>query len=175
MRGALQIKGTDVELTDAVREVVRERSEKLDQTYDTMINCKVAIKSPRRRLGRSTFYNVRIDLTVPGKEIVVKRDLHEDLYVAIGDAFDTAERQLQEFMEIRKGRVKRHEEPPVGKIHRIFPEKGYGFLVTTDGREVYFNAHSVLNNHFRRLKIGDEVHFVEEMGEQGPQASTVRA
>ena len=174
MRGALQIKGTDVELTEAIKEAVREGAEKLDRVYNRVTNCSVAIESPRRRNGKGTFYNVHIDLTIPGKEIVVNREPHEDLYVAIADAFDAAQRQLQEVVEKKKGRVKRHEGAPVGKVYRLFPVEGYGFIRTSEGREIYFHENSVLNSHFRRLKVGDEVRFVEEMGERGPQASTVR-
>jgi ribosomal subunit interface protein len=174
MRGSLQIKGTDVELTDAIREAVGERAEKLDHIYGNVINCNVAIESPRRRLAKSTFYSVHIDLTIPGKEIVVTREPHEDLYVAIGDAFEAAERQLQEVVEKRKGKVKKHKGAPVGTVYRLFPTEGYGFIMTEDGREVYFHANSVLNSRFKKLKVGDEVRFVEEIGDQGPQASTVR-
>jgi cold shock CspA family protein len=56
----------------------------------------------------------------------------------------------------------------------LFPERGYGFLTTSDGREVYFHQNSVLGNKFKDLKIGTEVRFVEEPGDKGPQASTVR-
>jgi ribosomal subunit interface protein len=174
MRSSLQITGRDFELTDAIKQAVRERAEKLDNVYENIITCKVAIESPRRRHEKATFYDVHIDLTVPGEEIVVKRDLNEDLYAAIGEAFDAVQRQVQEFAEKRKGRVKKHEEIPYGKIHLLFPDRGYGFIVTAEGREVYFNENSVLNNHFKKLKVGDEVRFVEEMGEKGPQASTVK-
>lgn len=174
MRGSLQIKGTDVELTEAIKEAARERADKLDHIYDRVISCNVAIESPRRRYAKGTFYNVHIDLAIPGKEIAVTREPHEDLYVAIGKAFDAAQRQLQEVVEKKTGKVKKHEKVPVGKVYRLFPGKGYGFIMTEDGREVYFHADSVLNSRFRKLKVGDEVRFVEEMGAQGPQASTVR-
>jgi ribosomal subunit interface protein len=174
MRGSLQIKGTDVELTDAIKQAVGERADKLDHIYGNVINCNVAIESPRRRLAKGTFYSVHIDLTIPGKEIVVTREPHEDLYVGIADAFEAAARQLQEVVEKRKGKVKKHEGAPVGTVYRLFPAEGYGFIMTEDGREVYFHANSVLNTRFKSLKVGDEVRFVEEMGDQGPQASTVR-
>jgi cold shock CspA family protein len=58
-------------------------------------------------------------------------------------------------------------------VNRLFPEEGYGFLETPDGREIYFHRHSVLYPGFDRLAIGTEVRFVEEPGEKGPQASTV--
>jgi cold shock CspA family protein len=54
------------------------------------------------------------------------------------------------------------------------PDEGYGFLATEDGREFYFNKQSVLNRGFARLQVGTGVTFVEEQGEKGPQASTVR-
>jgi ribosomal subunit interface protein len=175
MRSPLQITGRDFELTDAIKEAVRERAEKLGHIYENIISCKVMVESPRRRHEKSTFHDVHIELTVPGEEIVVKREPNEDLYTAIGEAFDAAQRQLQEFAERRKGRVKKHEEIPSGKIHLLFPDKGYGFIITAEGREIYFNENSVLNDHFKKLKPGDEVRFVEEMGEKGPQASTVKS
>jgi cold shock CspA family protein len=49
-----------------------------------------------------------------------------------------------------------------------------GFIETADGREVFFHRNSVLDEAFDRLTVGSEVRFVEEMGEKGPQASTVR-
>jgi cold shock CspA family protein len=47
-------------------------------------------------------------------------------------------------------------------------------LETADRREIYFHRSSVLDGGFDRLKIGVEVRFAEELGEEGPQASTVQ-
>jgi len=55
----------------------------------------------------------------------------------------------------------------------LFPKQDYGFLETPDGREIYFHRNSVLHPGFDRLEIGTEVRFVEELGQEGPQASTV--
>ena len=73
----------------------------------------------------------------------------------------------------QRGDVKHHEEPTHARISALFPDKGYGFLTTQDGREIYFHEHSVLNRKFKQLEIGMEVRFAEEMGEKGPQASSV--
>jgi cold shock CspA family protein len=59
-------------------------------------------------------------------------------------------------------------------VSKILPEEGYGFLTCEDGREIYFHENSVLNRAFSRLKVGTLASFVEEPGEKGPQASTVR-
>ena len=57
----------------------------------------------------------------------------------------------------------------------MFPEGGYGFIATPEGRELYFHRNSVLEPGFDQLEVGTEVRFDEEMGEQGPQATTVKA
>ena len=53
-------------------------------------------------------------------------------------------------------------------------ENDFGVLETPDGRDVYFHRNSVLNGDFPKLSLGARVTFVEEMGEKGAQASTVR-
>jgi cold shock CspA family protein len=72
-----------------------------------------------------------------------------------------------------KGDVKTHEKRPIGTVKMLDAEKGYGFLESTDGREIYFHQNSVLDGNFRRLAPGTRVLFSEEMGEKGPQASTI--
>jgi cold shock CspA family protein len=103
-----------------------------------------------------------------------KHAAHEDLYVAIRDAFNAAGRKLQDHARRRRGKVKLHEPAPIARIIKLFPIEDYGFLETLDGREVYFHKNSVLAPGFDHLEVGHEVHFAEEMGEKGPQASTVR-
>jgi cold shock CspA family protein len=70
--------------------------------------------------------------------------------------------------------VKHRESPRVAKVNQLFKEKGYGFLVTPEGQEIYFHKDSVLNRAFGRLRVGTTVIFAEEQGDKGPQASSVR-
>jgi cold shock CspA family protein len=116
---------------------------------------------------------------VPGKEIAVNREpprhtAYKDLEVAIRDAFDSARRQLEDYLRRRRGFVKTLEAAPHARVNRLFTDDDYGFLETPDGRAIYFHRHSVLHEGFKRLKIGAEVTFVEEEGKKGPQASTVK-
>jgi len=118
-------------------------------------------------------------LKVPDEEIVVSRehDLHHshaDPYVAIRDAFDAARRQLEDYARRRRQHVKSHEVPPHGVVSRLEPSLDYGMITSNDGREIYFHRNSVVEGSFDQLTIGAEVRFDEEMGEQGPQASTVK-
>ena len=98
---------------------------------------------------------------------------HHDVHVAIRDAFDAARRRVQDFARRRRGEVKSHVPEPAARVSKLFSGKGYGFIETSDGREIYFHENSVLEG-FERLTLGTRVHFTEEQGQQGPQASTVR-
>ena len=83
-------------------------------------------------------------------------------------------RRLQTFAEKLRRETKHHEEGPGhGQVLRLFPYEGFGFIGTDDGREVYFNENAVIGDAFERLEAGMAVRFNEEMGEKGPQATSV--
>ena len=70
--------------------------------------------------------------------------------------------------------MKHHEGSPIGTVVRLDPSGEFGFLETSDGAEIYFHRNSVLDDAFSRLAVGTRVTFAEEVGEKGPQASTVK-
>ena len=82
-------------------------------------------------------------------------------------------RQLQDYARRRRGVLKVHERSSHARVTKLFPDEGFGFLKTAEGREIYFHENSVLDAGFSGLKIGAEVRLVEEMGDKGPQATTV--
>ena len=179
MQVPLQISFRDMESSAAVEGKIRERAAKLDRYYDRIMACRVVVEAPHRRHHQGKLYHVRVDVTVPQGELVVSREPmdhhpHEDIYVAIRDAFDAAQRRLADYARRQRGDVKVREAPPVVRVSKLFPADGYGFIETPEGREIYFHKNSVLNDAFDRLSIGSEVQYVEERGEKGPQASTVR-
>ncbi len=152
---------------------IRERAERLSLYYDRIMGCRVTVEVPHHRRHEGILYYVRIDLTVPGGELVIRRRPHEELPTAVQIAFNAARRRLQDYARRQRGAVKTHEPHPVARVSQYYPLGGYGFLETTDGREIYFDKHSVLDGGFDRLDVGAEVRFTEEEGEKGPQASTV--
>jgi len=159
----------------AVETEIREKAAHLDQLFDKITSCRVVVEAPHRSKEKGQRYSIRIDITVPGREIVVNRDAprdkrDEDIYVAVRDAFKRAQRALQDYVRSRRGEVKHHEVPPHGRIASVFAD--YGFIATPDGREVYFHRNAVIDG-FDALEVGAEVRFVEEAGEKGPQATTV--
>jgi cold shock CspA family protein len=73
-----------------------------------------------------------------------------------------------------QGQVKHHEGAPVGTVVELDPLGEFGLIETEDGREIYFHRNSVLGGAFSRLTVNSRVTYAEEMGEKGPQASTVK-
>jgi ribosomal subunit interface protein len=168
----------DVPSSPAIEARIREEVAELEQFYDRIVRCRVVVEMPHRRQRQGSLYAVRIDLTVPGHELVVGREptehqAHEDVYVAIRDAFDAAKRQLQDHARRERRETKQHEPAGEGRVARLFRDPGYGFIETDDGREVYFHRNSVIDGGFDVLEAGMHVRFAEELGEKGPQASTV--
>lgn len=179
MQLPVQVIFRNLESSDAIATRVQQSAAKLDKFYNRIIGCKVTVEAPHWHHHKGNLYSVRIDLTLPKGELIINRNpdkdhAHEDMYVAIRDAFDAAERKLKDYAETRRQEVKVHETPPHGRIITLLADDGYGFIETADGREIYFHQNSVLNGDFRNLQIGSAVQFVEEMGEKGPQATSVR-
>lgn len=173
MKIPLEISSRNLELSDETRDLIREKAEKLDGLYDDIIRCRVKLDVPHRSQRSGIFYDVRIDITVPGGEVVVKREPGEDLHVAILNSFDVAQRRLKDYAGRQRGEIKFHEEKPTAQIVRVFHDEGYGFLLTPDGREVYFHENALLNGDFRNLQVGTSVQYVEREGDKGVQASSI--
>ena len=179
MQLPLQVSFRHMGHSEAIEAVVREKAAHLGRYADHIMSCRVVVGPAGKHHQYGNLYEVRIDLTVPGEEIAVTREPgghtdYRDIRVAVRDAFDSARRRLEDYVRRRRGFVKALETTPHARVSRLFPEEGYGFLATPDGREIYFHRRSVLNDAFGRLRVGTEVAFAEEEGKQGPQASTVR-
>lgn len=169
----LQVTLRDIAPSEAVESYIRERADKLEAFHPHLMSCRVVVEAPVRHHRKGGPFTVRIDITVPGDEIVINRKADEDLYVAIREAFDAVRRRLEDHVRRQRGSVKAHEAQPQGRVSKLFPKESYGFLTTPDGTEVYFHRNSVLAPGFDRLEVGSAVRFVQEEGERGPQASTV--
>ncbi len=184
MQVPLQIVFRDMSPSAALSAKIQDRVEWLERFSGQLISCRVAVEIPHRHHRRGNLFRVRLDLRVPGRELVVSRspDLHgahRDLHVLIHDAFDEARRVLEQYARKRRRDVKTLVTSD--QAHGLITElvsyshegEGYGFLRDEQGRELYFHARSVLGQQFSDLKVGDEVRFSEELGEKGPQARSV--
>jgi ribosomal subunit interface protein len=178
MPNRVQITFRNMTPSPAVAADVREHAASLDRYHTRISACRVVIEAPHRHQRKGMRFHIRIDVTVPGAELVASREsddpAHEDVYVAIRDAFDALRRQLMDHAREIRHDVKHHEPSEArGRVVRLLSQ-GYGFI-SCDGRDVYFHENAVAAPGFVHLAVGDLVQFVETAGDKGPQASAVRS
>lgn len=180
MQSPIEIQFKKMETSEAVEAAIRKYADKLDRAYPDIMSCRVTIEAPSNKKLNGGLYHTRVDIKLPGREVVVNRkpDLHHsyvDAYVSIRDAFKTAQRQLEEKIKRSQGKVKCHEEEAVsGRVVSLYPENDCGWIESADGREIYFHRNSLLVGEFDDLTVGTEVSFIEHEHTEEPRASSVR-
>lgn len=181
MQVPLELQFKNLNANDSLTDVIHRRVEKLEQFCDHISSCRIIVDKPQSHIDSGSPYRVRIDVTVPpGHELVSRREpgdgeMHEALQTVVIDAFDAMERQLKQLNREQEGKEKTHpQQQTVGIVEKLFPEENYGIIRSIEGRDVYFHRNSVLNDDFDRIEIGTGVNYMEESGEKGLQASTVR-
>ena len=179
METPVEIDFQGMQSTPRLQTSIEEHVAKLEQRYGRVTACRVVVKAPGAH-HRTALYEINIRLALPdGREVNVARtpqadERYADLPFAVNDTFRRARRRLQDHVRRMQGQVKQHEGQPIGTVTKIDLSGEFGFLESTDGREIYFHRNSVLDPGFAHLSVGTRVSFAEEMGEKGPQASTVR-
>lgn len=179
MQVPLQIRYHNTDPDERLDALIRDRVDRLESLFPGVISCRVAVDVPQKARSRQARKQIRVDLRVPGEEIAVSREPKEHeiaraVETTVGETFDEVRRQLQDYIRRVQHQVKTHEVLARARVRRIFPEDGYGFLETPGGDEIYFHRNAVIGGPFESLAPDVEVSYVEEKGEKGIQASTVR-
>lgn len=172
MQTPLQITFRNFPRSEALDARIRDKAAKLEEFDPRIMSCHVVIEERDRHHHQGKQFTVRLDIRVPGHEVVVDRDHHEDIYVALRDAFNAAGRKLEEVVRTGRRDVKAHAVPQHGKVTGLFPDEDYGLIETADGREFYFSRDNVVEASFDRLEIGSAVQFVEDVASDGRQHAT---
>ena len=175
----LEIVWHNLEKSEALEDEIRDRVDKLHRYFNHINSVHVAVDMPHRSQHAGKDYHIRIEVRVPGTELVVSHDpgkqsSHYDPYIAVRDAFSAMDRQLEGFSQKIRGEVKTLSGQPQGRVTRKFDN--YGFIETTDGQEYWFNETALVQGRFADLDVGDsvEITVAEAVGAMGPQASMVR-
>lgn len=176
MEVPIQVKFRNMDHAPEIEADVRGKIAKLEEFFDRIVSCHVTVEAPHHHHRQGNTYQVRIILTVPNREIVVNRDpglnrAHEDVLVAIRDAFDDARRQLEDYVREMRGAIKQHRPSLQGRIARLFTD--YGFIKADDGHEAFFHRNVVVEIPYDELEEGIEVRFQEEEAPEGPRATSV--
>jgi ribosomal subunit interface protein len=175
MQIPLQVSFHGIAHSDAIYNAIREKAEKLEHYYTNIMSCRVVLELAGRHQRKGKQYTARIDIKVPGGEIVVTHEHDEDVQVALRDAFAAARRRLEDYARGQRGDVKRHAPEHTGRVARIDAAQGIGFIATDDGREYYFSRDNVVTPPFEHLAVGASVHFIEEPAAEGLQAKRISA
>ena len=170
----VQITVRDMPSSPALEDHILKKAQKLNHYYDQINNCKIVIHIPQKHKHQGKLFSVCIDLSVPGKDLVVNKKLDEDVYIAIRDAFLAVQRQLESYARKRRGDVKKHELLMHGVVKKIFSEEGYGFIQGPDDSEYYFSPTNVSYPDFMQLQLGDTVQFIGVPQSEGMQAHRVK-
>ena len=169
----LRIAFQGMEPSPTLEDRIREKAAGLSRYHAHIVGGRVVIERLQKHSRQGDLFTVRLELTVPGGEIAVSRERDPDVYVALRDAFDAARRRLEDRERRERGTTKVHDEEFLGQVVRIFPEEGFGFIASEDGRDIYFNRDNCTHPSFDRLDIGNRVRFLVAEGAEGPQARRV--
>ena len=108
----LQVTFRNIEHSEAIDGVVRSKVDSLVAKFGDIVSCHVTVEAPSNHHRHGGQYHVTVDVGVPGSELVASRapaehHAHDDVYVAIRDAFRAIDRELGQESDKRHGRVKR--------------------------------------------------------------------
>ncbi|MGB8623931.1 MAG: HPF/RaiA family ribosome-associated protein [Paracoccaceae bacterium] len=181
MQTPLELTFRNMDHSDSLEALVREQAARLEKFFAGITSCHVYVTAPHRSQRKGNIYEVHIELRLPGEELVVNapkgdNQAHVHPQVAVRDAFHAMEAQLKARKQKMRGDVKAHEGPLQGKIVELNADKGFGQIIATDSRLIYFHRNAVVDGNFDDLAVRDPVELVVQTGESeiGPQASTVR-
>jgi len=116
MRTSLQINFRGMDVSPALEQLIREKVGKLEQFHPNVTGCRVVVDKPHHHKAQGEHFIVNVDVAVPGANIVANHSHHEDVNVALRDAFLAARRQLDENASRLRGEVKRHSQPQVAEM-----------------------------------------------------------
>jgi ribosome-associated translation inhibitor RaiA/cold shock CspA family protein len=187
MQVPLEIAFHNLESSDWAEAEIRARVADLERIYDRLTSCRIRVDQRATNSTGTIPPVMHIELGIPGrKDLVVSHEpdhlqrkyQRPDLRNAINEAFRIAERRLLDLKEQRDGRTKdAHHDAPnqsLGQIAEIDPAGEFGFLLTKEGGLLYFHRNALLSGNFEDLRRGDEVYYVDDLGDTGPVASKVR-
>lgn len=165
----VEIETRQVAMQPAWRDLIDDQVARLGGRYPRLIRIEVTLKRGRHLRGAE---EVSIRASVPGRTVRVAKQ-EEEMAAALHATFEALERKLAAHYAARRGFGKPPGARPQGIVSRIFPERGYGFILVGGGEEVYFHRNALHEIDFESLAEGQPVELTIEQGARGPQASRV--
>ncbi len=172
----IRIEARNVELRKGWQTKIDEEKEKLIRHYaGFVLHLRVAIEATSAH--KEGGFEVKLVASVPNDTLVVSRKggVVRSLLV---EAFDVLALQLKEKLRKKRKGNKTGEADMAndnyGFIRKLLPHESYGFIKSSDERDIYFHENALKNITMDELQEGDNVYYGESQGDKGPQASWVR-
>jgi ribosomal subunit interface protein len=174
----LQIVFHQIDKSEALESTIREQVDKLQKFHPAIQSCRVVVEKQHKHHHQGNHFHVGIHLQVTGhsldtEQAPAQNKEQADVNAALKNAFKAMRRQLEDWARHQQRHVKHHTEKPQGHIIEIAPDKTFGRIESTEGRWLYFHRNSLAGADLDQLQVGTPVYYVEDMGEEGPQASSV--
>jgi cold shock CspA family protein len=171
-----QVEARNVSMRKAWQDKIEEEKEKLNRHHPGLVHTlRVTIENTSSH--KEGGFEVRVVALVPNDTVVVKRK-GEAVKPLLVEGFDTLGLQLKELQRRRRQTSKVPEGGRAtagqGTIKSIFAEQAYGFLITPEGRDIYFHANALKDVGIDQLAVGDAIRFGEGEGDMGPSAAWVK-
>jgi cold shock CspA family protein/ribosome-associated translation inhibitor RaiA len=166
----LHIEAQHTELEPDLKLWITDRLDALNAPEQDILHARVTVVKHLHHLRGSD--EARIMLILAGKTLSATCT-GDTITDALYEVFDVIERELHDFRTVRRGVVKAPGPRPHGRIVRVFPDEGYGFIETEAHRDVYFHANAVHGIPFEQLHVNMVVDLDIEAGHAGLQATRV--
>lgn len=161
------------EVAYAQRAEAEARLRALAKQHDDLLSLRVSgHHSSHHRKGDR---EIRIVGKAKGRDVFVAR-AQPQLGHALHDAVDAFVHEMRNLRSRRVARApQRGESPPyLGSIDRVLRDEGYGFIITDEGKSVYFHRNAVSGGlAFETLEPGQRIGLNLEPGDEGLQATVV--
>jgi ribosomal subunit interface protein len=124
----LQITFRQMDPSPALEQRIRELMSRLEKFSAHMLRCQVIVAAPHQHGRQGALFELRIEITVPGEQIVIDRThplhhSHEDPYVALRDLFRAARRRLEDYERKQRLDLKGHSRPQQARTDEIVTEE----------------------------------------------------
>ena len=111
MDRSLELAFHNMKPSAALKTLIQERLERLEDLHQHIIGCRVSVDQPNHAHRSGNIPEVYIEIQMPGQNLTVshKHSNGGDALTAVHNAFDAMAVQIKEYKARKLGRVKQHE------------------------------------------------------------------
>ncbi|KVC49054.1 HPF/RaiA family ribosome-associated protein [Burkholderia diffusa] len=102
--------------SEALEAAAARHASRLGRFRQDISHCRVNVVLDEKHDHQGKPFNIRIEVTIPGHQLVSSKECEEDVYVALRNAFGNVTRMLEDTTRKQRGRGKRDDERPASPV-----------------------------------------------------------